>query len=115
MHAYCRFNGIGIIPWGPLYAGNLARPLGTSTVRGEAYKNTPFDFNPTNDQKEIVNRVEELAKKRGVPMSAIALAWVALKVSSPIVGASSVKRLEDNIPDDSLKLTEEEVKYLEEP
>ncbi|ESK95250.1 aldo keto reductase [Moniliophthora roreri MCA 2997] len=114
MHAYCRFHGIGIIPYGPLNGGHLARPLGTSTVRDESAKGTPWAFNPTDADRAILSRVEELAQKHGVTMAKIALAWIDLKVSSPIVGTSSVKRIEDNIPDPNLKLSDEEVKYLEE-
>ncbi|KAK7047654.1 hypothetical protein VNI00_006422 [Paramarasmius palmivorus] len=118
MHAYCRFNGIGIIPWGPLCSGNLARPIGASSVRSDATKNSAVgseQYNFTEADRSIISRVEELSKKHGVPMAAVALAWIALKVASPIVGTSSVKRLEDNIPIPDFKLTDEEVKYLEEP
>ena len=38
MIPYCKFNGIGIIPWGPLCDGHLARPLGTETSRKELTK-----------------------------------------------------------------------------
>jgi len=55
-----------------------------------------------------------VAKKHNVPMAQIAMAWMMPKVSSPIIGMSSPERLEDAIIGD-LKLTEEEVKYLEEP
>ncbi|KAK7047657.1 hypothetical protein VNI00_006425 [Paramarasmius palmivorus] len=115
MHAYCRFNGIGLIPYGPLNAGNLARPIGTSTVRHDTLKDTPFGFKPTDADQAIVSRVEELSKKYNIPMAKVALAWVSAKVSSPIVGTSSLKRLEENIPDPDFKLSDDEAKYLEEP
>jgi aryl-alcohol dehydrogenase-like predicted oxidoreductase len=38
MNAYCNFAGIGLIPWGPLNAGRLARPLTESTIRSEGRK-----------------------------------------------------------------------------
>lgn len=42
MNAYCDFAGIGLIPWGPLNAGRLARPLAeNTTTRGEGRKNQP--------------------------------------------------------------------------
>ena len=63
---------------------------------------------------EINKRVEELAKKKGVKMSEIALAWAGLKVTSPIVGVSSPERLDEAIIK-GITLTDEEVKYLEEP
>jgi aryl-alcohol dehydrogenase-like predicted oxidoreductase len=44
MNAYCNFEGIGLIPWGPLNAGQLARPLSAeSTKRADATKGTPFE------------------------------------------------------------------------
>ncbi|KAI3609264.1 aldo keto reductase [Moniliophthora roreri] len=115
MHPYCRFNGIGLIPYGPLNAGNLARPIGSSTVRHDTLKDTPWGFRPTDPDRQIVARVEELAQKHNISMAKVALAWVASKVSSPIVGTSSLKRLDENIPDPEFKLSDEEVKYLEEP
>jgi len=47
-------------------------------------------------------------------MSQIALAWVASKVSSPIVGISSIQRLQESIIEE-IELTPEVIKYLEEP
>lgn len=62
----------------------------------------------------IIGRVEEIAKKRGLTMTQVALAWIAPKVSSPIVGFSSVKRLEEALGMRGVVLTDEENKYLEE-
>jgi len=65
---------------------------------------------------EIIGRVEEVAKSKGVPMSHIALAWVLGKqgVTSPIVGASKPHHLDDAIGSLDVKLTDEEVTRLEE-
>ena len=116
MMAYCKFNGIGVVPWFPLHQGALARPLGSvDTARTNSSKGTPFAFNPSEADKEIIKRVEEVAKKRGVSMAKVALAWVAGKVSSPIVGISSVPRIDEAIEGSELELTDEEKKYLEEP
>ncbi|TFK73828.1 Aldo keto reductase [Pluteus cervinus] len=114
MHAYCKYNGIGIIPWGPLNGGHLARPAGLATVRSEAAKGTVLDRTTSDTDVVIINRVQELAEKRGNTMAQIALAWAAAKITSPIVGVSSVKRLEDSLIR-GIELTEEEIKYLEEP
>ncbi|KAJ7797743.1 NADP-dependent oxidoreductase domain-containing protein [Mycena olivaceomarginata] len=103
MIPYCKAHGIGIIPWGPLAAGALARPLGTV-----------FESKYSDIDKTIIGRVEELAKKKGCTMSQIALTWVQMKIDSPIVGISSVERLDQSIVKD-VELTAEEVKYLEEP
>lgn len=61
---------------------------------------------------EIISRVEELAKKKGWTMSQVALAWINKRVSSPIVGFSSVGRIEEAVEAAGKTLTEEEEKYL---
>ncbi|KAG2152539.1 NADP-dependent oxidoreductase domain-containing protein [Suillus bovinus] len=114
MLAYCKYNGIGVIPWAPLSAGLLARPVGTETARLNSLKGTTWEKKLTSADTTIINRVEELAKKKNSKMSQIALAWVASKVSSPIVGISSIQRLHDNIIE-GIELTPEEIKHLEEP
>lgn len=114
MLAYCKFNGIGVIPWAPIAAGALAHPLEVSTTRTESSKGTPMEATYTDADKIIISRVEEVAGKKGWTMAQVALAWVAGKITSPIVGTSSVKRLDENIVT-GFALTEEESKYLEEP
>ncbi|KAL0572478.1 hypothetical protein V5O48_009485 [Marasmius crinis-equi] len=115
MLPYCKFNGIGVIPWAPLAAGYLARPLDTgSTTRQDSTKGGPFETKLSEADKTIINRVEEVAKKHNATMAEVALAWVSQKTAIPIVGTSSVKRLEENIPS-GLKLDDTELKYLEEP
>ncbi len=64
---------------------------------------------------EIVLRVEELAKKKDTKMSCIALAWLVYKGAHPIVGIGSESRLDDLIAAAEVELTEEDVKYLEQP
>ncbi|KAJ7873969.1 NADP-dependent oxidoreductase domain-containing protein [Mycena leptocephala] len=113
MIPYCKAHGIGIIPWGPLAAGALARPLGVETTRSNSAKGTAFESKYSDTDKTIIGRVEELAKKKGCTMSQIALTWVQMKIDSPIVGISSVERLDQSIIKD-VELTAEEVKYLEE-
>ncbi|TFK62213.1 Aldo/keto reductase [Pluteus cervinus] len=114
MLAYCKYNGIGVIPWAPLSGGALARPLGTQTARTESTKGSPFERKYSEADEIIISRVDEIAKKRGKKMSQVALAWTSSKITSPIVGLSSVARLEDSLTK-GFELTEEEVKYLEEP
>lgn len=107
--------GVGSIPWSPLGRGLLTRPMGQPTTRAETdafqkqYKGTATP--------EIVKRVEEIAKKKGVSMAQIAIAWTLAKpgVSAPIVGTTSLDNLKDIIGGVSVSLTEDEIKYLEEP
>ncbi|KAG5730354.1 putative aryl-alcohol dehydrogenase [Termitomyces sp. T112] len=114
MNAYCNYHGIGLIPWSPLADGVLARPLGVSLTRSDPTKNTPLYNEITSADQEIVKRVAEIAGKKGVKQGQVALAWVQVKVASPIVGVTSVERLKEAITT-GIELSEEEIKYLEEP
>jgi 1-deoxyxylulose-5-phosphate synthase len=69
----------------------------------------PTDF-------DIVDRVSEIAKARAVSNAQVALAWMLGKpfVTAPIIGASKMIHLEDAILATDLKLTDDEVRALEE-
>ena len=90
MIPYCISHGIGIIPWGPLHSGDLARPIGQESARSEAFKNTPWENPHSAEDKVIIERVDELAKKKGWTNGQVALAWIKTKITSPIVGVSAV-------------------------
>ncbi|KAJ6507931.1 Aldo keto reductase [Mycena vitilis] len=110
--------GVGSIPWSPLARGALTRPLDKqNTKRGETDPMPPSLYFESEAGKAIVNRVEEVAKKRGISMAQVSVAWSLSKegVSAPIVGTSSLANLADAIAGARIKLTEEELKYLEEP
>lgn len=63
---------------------------------------------------QIIKRVQELAEKKGWKMSQVALAWINKRIASPIIGFSSIERIEEAIEVKGKTLTEEEEKYLEE-
>ncbi|KAK0440465.1 NADP-dependent oxidoreductase domain-containing protein [Desarmillaria tabescens] len=112
MFDYCKYHGIGIIPWAPVAGGYLTRSVDESTKRSES---GGFPRPKLTDvDKIIIGRVEEVAKRCGASMAQIALAWVSAKVVSPIVGISSIKRLEENVVGVGRELSEEDILYLEE-
>lgn len=116
----CRAEGIGIIPWSPLargfLAGNRRKEDFGETVRAKTddyaqklyYQPSDFD---------VVNRLTEVARKRGVPNAHVALAWVLQQpgITAPIVGASKMQHLEDAVAAVKIKLDEAELKALAEP
>ena len=111
---------VGVIPYSPTARGVLAKPLGdesAKTYRSESDKiiDTYNLRLLTDKEQEILRRTEEIAKSRGFSMANVAQAWLMSKGCAPIVGLSSEKRVEDTVRSVELKLTEEEVKYLEEP
>ncbi|KAK9383356.1 Aldo/keto reductase [Kockiozyma suomiensis] len=121
MNKYCDLTGVGLIPWGPLAAGAVAKPPEGSSTRAETYKmmakmSSLFYSLPEGEMpQEIIKRVQEIANKKGLSMAEVGLAWVMSKVSSPLVGVSSVRRLEEAVGAVHKTLEEDDKKYLEEP
>ncbi|KZT32566.1 Aldo/keto reductase [Sistotremastrum suecicum HHB10207 ss-3] len=109
--------GVGSIPWSPLARGFLTRPAHEQTKRGETDRLIKSYGKGDEGNLEIVKRVEEIAKKKGISMAQVAVAWILSKdvVAAPIVGTTSVDNLHEIIKAVKVKLTEEEIKYLEEP
>ena len=114
MIPYCKEENIALTPYSALAAGRLARPLGETSKRyqEDTYAKGKYDTMMDHDAK-IINKVEELANKKGVSMSAISLAWLYSKVTSPVVGATKTKHIDGAIEALSVHLTDEEVKELE--
>ncbi|KAJ7220745.1 aryl-alcohol dehydrogenase [Mycena pura] len=122
----CIHFGVGAIPWSSIARGSLARPLSQQSQRGatDTYK-ASFLYPPTAATDSIVNRhriislrrVEEIANKRGISMAQVSVAWVMSQegVSAPLVGTTSLDNLRDIVGAIHVELTQEEIKYLEEP
>ena len=114
----CAAEGIGVLPWSPLARGRLARAWGENTERMEKDEVSKKLYDATAEaDRRVVDRVGEIAQKRGVPRAQVALAWVLSKpvVTAPIVGATKPHHLEDAVTALSLKLTVDEIAALEEP
>jgi len=115
MNKFCKETGVGLIPWGPLYSGKLAKPWGVDTERSKV--SVAMGGGTTDADEAIVNRVQEVAEKKGVKMSQVSLAWLRGKGAIPIVGlnSTSLSRMDEACGLRDVTLTQEEVKYLEEP
>jgi 1-deoxyxylulose-5-phosphate synthase len=114
----CKAEGVGVIPWSPLARGRLARPWDSTTNRSEKdVFGKKIYSSVTESDRTIVQKVTEIAKRRGVTMAQVALAWVLQKseVTAPIIGATKLEHLRDAIAALELKLAPEEVAELEAP
>src|SRR5216684_3104147 len=113
----CESEGIGVIPWSPLARGRLTRDWNSSSARSETdeFGRTLY-ANTEEADRQIVERVGQIAANRGVPRAQVALAWVLQKkpVTAPIVGATKLHHLNDAVAALSLKLTTDEIHLLEE-
>jgi 1-deoxyxylulose-5-phosphate synthase len=96
----------------------LARDLAESTTRYETDQiaKGKYDSTAAADQA-VIARVAEVAEKRGVPRSHVSLAWLLQKapVVAPVIGATKLSHLESAVEALAIKLTAEEVAFLEAP
>ncbi len=115
----CQSEGIGVIPWSPLARGRLARAWNSeSTKRYETDQFGKKIYSQTEEaDHKVVDRLGEIAGKRGVARAQLALAWLLSKpgVTAPIVGASKPHHLQDAVAALALRLEPAEIAALEEP
>ena len=120
MIPFCIEEGIGIIPWSPLargfLAGNRKRGEKTASLRDQhdAWGHTLYYTEPDYD---VVDRVVEVAGRKGVKPIHVALAWILGKpgITAPIVSATKLEQLDQLLDAMSMTLTPDEVAALEEP
>ncbi|HUS17290.1 MAG TPA: aldo/keto reductase [Chloroflexia bacterium] len=115
----CREAKIGVTPYSPLAAGRLTRDWSAdSSLRAatDQIARSKYDATAAAD-RQIVERVAEIAAQQGVPRAHIALAWLLQKqpVTAPIIGATKIAHLDDAIGALAVHLSAAEVAYLEEP
>jgi 1-deoxyxylulose-5-phosphate synthase len=114
----CKEEKIAVTPFSPLASGRLARDWSETTHRSETDQVQNAKYGATADaDRLVVERVAALAEKHGVPRVHIALAWLLQKepVTAPIIGATKMSHLEDAVAALSIKLTPEEISFLEDP
>ena len=115
----CKDQGIGLIPWSPMargfFAGNRKRGGGGETSRAQA---DPFanELYFRDEDFVIAERATEAAKSHNATASQVALAWVLSKphIAAPIIGSSKIGHLDQAIAALEIKLSDEEIKRLEE-
>lgn len=117
MMKLCQEEGIGVIPWSPLARGYLTRrpqdKEATTRGQSDAFAKQLYSDSDVN----IINRVVDTAEKHGVKPARIALAWMLSKpfITSPIIGATKMYQLEDAVAALEINLSDEGIKFLEEP
>jgi 1-deoxyxylulose-5-phosphate synthase len=116
----CREEGIGVIPWSPLARGFLAGNR-RKEDRGETARAKTDDFAHNlyyaDDDFVVADRVTQAAERLGVKPTQVALAWLLAQpaVTAPIVGASKLSHLDDAVESLKVRLSPEDLKFLEEP
>jgi 1-deoxyxylulose-5-phosphate synthase len=116
----CLDQGVAVIPYSPLARGVLAGSRGPD---GEP-RTTRAKTDPVQDElygepadAEVIDRLGEVARERGLPAAQVALAWLMHKpgVTAPIVGATRPSHLDDAIAAATLELAPSDIERLEAP
>ncbi|KAH8651927.1 voltage-gated shaker-like K+ channel, subunit [Tricladium varicosporioides] len=117
MIPYCQDSGIGIIPWSPLARGVLARPWAERSSKREQTDKLLASLvrgRGSEVEQAVLDRVAEIAKRHGVSMATIALAWCLKKEAYPISGLNSKDRIDEAVSSVSFKLSDKDANYIEE-
>jgi aryl-alcohol dehydrogenase-like predicted oxidoreductase len=114
MNRFCNDTGVGLIPWAPLCRGHLARKPAEFRSTDRSAREEKGKTGQAELDLDIIGRVVEIADKHGWEMAHVSLAWINKRVTSPIIGFSSVERIEQAIGATGKVLSDEEEKYLEE-
>lgn len=111
----CAEDQISTVPYSSLASGRLSRRPGETSKRLEQDTFAKGKYDATAEQDTaIIGRVAELADRHGTSMTAVSLAWLLTKVTSPIVGATKPHHIDGPAAAADLVLTPEEIAYLEE-
>lgn len=115
MAPLCKADGIAMTPYSPLASGRLVKPRNETSKRLEedSYAKGKYDATAAQDAV-IIDRVAELAEKRGLTRTQVALGWLLSKVTAPVVGATKLRHIEEAAGAVGVQLSDAEKAYLEE-
>jgi aryl-alcohol dehydrogenase-like predicted oxidoreductase len=120
----CEANGLGLLPWSPLGGGWLTgkytrdqRPSGDTRLGDDPGRGVEaYDKRAASERTwAVIDAVQSVAAARGVPMAAVALAWVHDRpaVCSVVLGARTTEQLTANLGAAGLHLSAEEIAVLD--
>lgn len=116
MAKLCAEDNIAMTPYSALAGGRLSKHPGETSKRLQEDRYAQSKYDATAQQDSIIiQRVAELAEKRGVTMTEVSLAWLLTKATAPVVGATKRHHVEGAAKATELVLTSEETAYLEAP
>lgn len=105
--------GITIVAYSPLGKGMLTGKFrDPKAFAGDIRSQAPRFSENFKDNLKIVDKFEELAKKKGCTPGQVSIAWVAAQGAIPIPGTKSVGRLEENWGASKITFDEEELKEI---
>lgn len=113
----CKQMNVALTPYSPLAAGRVARAdWNADTMRSKTDKVAHSKYDSTEEcDKRIAEKIHEIAEKYSTTMTRIAFAWHFAKgITSPIIGATKAKYLDDAVGAFDIRLTEEDIAKIDE-
>ena len=110
-------EGMSMTPFSPLAAGRVCRLPEEKTKRGDEDKAAKIKYdNNNNIDLPIIKRIKEVADRLKITMAQVSIAWLLSKpnLASPVCGCTKISQLEDLCKAVNIKLSPEDVKYLDE-
>lgn len=110
-------QNIGVMVWSPLAGGLLTCKFNRDGTAPDGSRRISFDFPPINKDHafDIVDVMKDVAAEHEVSVAQIAIAWLLHQpgISSVIIGAKRIDQLEDNLQAPLIKLTDDQLKRLD--
>ena len=110
-------EGMSMTPFSPLAAGRVCRLPEEKTKRGDEDKVAKVKYdNNNNIDLPIIKRIKEVADRLKITMAQVSIAWLLSKpnLASPVCGCTKISQLEDLCKAVTIKLSPEDIKYLDE-
>lgn len=116
MNPCCAEEGIALTPYSPLASGRLVKPKTETSKRlqSDTFAQRKYGASAAQDDV-IIDRFAELAQRRGLTRTQVALGWLLSKTAAPVVGATKLRHIEEAVSAVGVSLSPEETAYLEEP
>ena len=116
MNPCCAEEGIALTPYSPLASGRLVKPKTETSKRLQSDTFAQRKYGASAAQDDVIfDRVAELAQRRGLTRTQVALGWLLSKTAAPVVGATKLRHIEEAVSAVGVSLSPEETAYLEEP
>ena len=110
----CKIYGLGVIPYSPLAGGFLTGKYRKDKPLPDSRRAKGLQHAMTEKNFALIEKMDEIGKGHNATVSQVALAWLLVDpiITSPIIGATTLEQLDENLGSLAVKLTDEERKIL---
>ncbi len=114
LRAVCETYGIAVIPYSPLAGGFLTGKYRKNMPLPESKRSEGRKRAMTDENFALIDEMEVIALRHKATISQVALSWMLADpvVTSPIIGATSIQQLNENLGALNVKLSEDEMALL---